>query len=75
MEACRRAGKGWGRSAPTFGAAVKPKRGPRARDKAANTTGASGRAVATLVHRPSLGGWRVHALGDYLPPESVPHDL
>jgi hypothetical protein len=31
--------------------------------------------VATLVHRPSLGGWRVHALGDFVRPERVPHDV
>ena len=30
--------------------------------------------IATLVRRPSLGGWRVHALGDYVRPERVPHD-
>jgi hypothetical protein len=30
--------------------------------------------VATLVRRPRLGGWRVHALGDYVRPEHVPHD-
>jgi hypothetical protein len=30
--------------------------------------------IATLVHRPRLGGWRVHALGDYVRPERVPHD-
>ncbi len=30
--------------------------------------------IATLVRRPRLGGWRVHALGDYLRPEQVPHD-
>jgi hypothetical protein len=30
--------------------------------------------IATLVHRPRLGGWRVHALGDYVRPEHVPHD-
>jgi hypothetical protein len=30
--------------------------------------------VATLVHRPRLGGWRVHALGGYVRPEHVPHD-
>jgi hypothetical protein len=30
--------------------------------------------VATLVRRPSLGGWRVHALGDHVRPERVPHD-
>lgn len=32
------------------------------------------RAVATLVRRPALGGWRVHAVGEYLKPEQVPHD-
>jgi hypothetical protein len=32
------------------------------------------RAVATLVRRPGLGGWRVHAVGDYLRPEEVPRD-
>jgi hypothetical protein len=32
------------------------------------------RAVGTLVHRPKLGGWRVHAVGDYVRPEQVPHD-
>jgi hypothetical protein len=31
-------------------------------------------AIATLVRRPRLGGWRVHALGDYVRPEDVPHD-
>ena len=30
--------------------------------------------IATLVRRPRLGGWRVHALGDYVRPERVPHD-
>lgn len=30
--------------------------------------------IATLVRRPRLGGWRVHALGDYVRPEKVPHD-
>ncbi len=30
--------------------------------------------IATLVRRPRLGGWRVHALGDYVRPEHVPHD-
>ena len=30
--------------------------------------------IATLVRRPRLGGWRLHALGDYLRPEQVPHD-
>lgn len=30
--------------------------------------------IATLVRRPRLGGWRVHALGDYIRPERVPHD-
>jgi hypothetical protein len=28
--------------------------------------------IATLVHRPELGGWRVHAVGDYVLPEDVP---
>lgn len=32
------------------------------------------RAVGTMVHRPSLGGWRLHAVGDYVLPEQVPHD-
>jgi hypothetical protein len=31
-------------------------------------------AIATLVRRPRLGGWRVHALGDYVRPSLVPHD-
>ena len=30
--------------------------------------------VATLVHRPRLGGWRVHALGEPVRPDHVPHD-
>jgi hypothetical protein len=30
--------------------------------------------IATLVRRPRLGGWRIHALGDYVRPEHVPHD-
>jgi hypothetical protein len=30
--------------------------------------------IATLVRRPRLGGWRLHALGDYVRPEDVPHD-
>ena len=30
--------------------------------------------IATLVRRPRLGGWRVHALGDYVRPGQVPHD-
>jgi hypothetical protein len=30
--------------------------------------------VATLVRRPQLGGWRVHALGASVRPERVPHD-
>ncbi|MGY1804207.1 hypothetical protein ACI78T_13105 [Blastococcus sp. SYSU D00922] len=30
--------------------------------------------VATLVRRPRLGGWRVHALGEPVRPEHVPHD-
>jgi hypothetical protein len=32
------------------------------------------RAVATLVRRPSLGGWRIHGVGEPLRPETVPHD-
>lgn len=32
------------------------------------------RAVMTMVHRPQLGGWFAHGLGDYLAPELVPHD-
>lgn len=31
------------------------------------------RAVATLVYRPELGGWRIHGVGEYLLPEQVPH--
>ena len=30
--------------------------------------------AATLVHRPRLGGWRVHALGEPVQPDHVPHD-
>lgn len=30
--------------------------------------------VATLVRRPRLGGWRVHALGEHVRPERVPRD-
>jgi hypothetical protein len=30
--------------------------------------------VATLVRRRRLGGWRIHALGDQVRPEHVPHD-
>jgi hypothetical protein len=30
--------------------------------------------VATLVHRPRLGGWRVHALGERVRPQHVPRD-
>ena len=30
--------------------------------------------IATLVHRPRLGGWRVHALGEAVRPAHVPHD-
>lgn len=30
--------------------------------------------AATLVHRPRLGGWRVHALGGRVRPDRVPHD-
>ena len=30
--------------------------------------------VATLVRRPRLGGWRVHALGEPVRPDHVPHD-
>ena len=30
--------------------------------------------VATLVHRHRLGGWRVHALGEPVRPDHVPHD-
>jgi hypothetical protein len=30
--------------------------------------------IGTLVRRPRLGGWRMHALGDYVRPEHVPHD-
>jgi len=32
------------------------------------------RAIMTMVHRPKLGGWRAHGLGDYVAPELVPHD-
>lgn len=33
-------------------------------------------AIVTLVNRPRLGGWKVHAAGGrYLPPEDVPHDF
>ncbi len=47
-------------------------------DKGANYVAQSemvimARAIGTLVHRPELGGWRVHALGDYVSPEKVPH--
>lgn len=31
-------------------------------------------AVITVVHRPSLGGWRVHAGGDFVLPDDVPRD-
>jgi hypothetical protein len=31
------------------------------------------RAVATIVRRRDLGGWRIHAVGGYLPPDKVPH--
>lgn len=31
-----------------------------------------GAAVITLVWRPEHGGWLVHAMGDYCPPEDVP---
>jgi hypothetical protein len=30
--------------------------------------------MATLVRRPRLGGWRVHALGERVRPDHVPHD-
>ncbi|GAA1083722.1 hypothetical protein [Pseudonocardia alni] len=30
------------------------------------------RAVATLVWRPELGGWRAHHLGDYVHPRDLP---
>lgn len=30
------------------------------------------RAVATLVWRPDLGGWRAHHLGDYVHPRDLP---
>jgi hypothetical protein len=30
--------------------------------------------IGTLVRRPRLGGWRLHALGDYVRPDHVPHD-
>ncbi|SOE01509.1 hypothetical protein [Blastococcus haudaquaticus] len=30
--------------------------------------------IATLVWRPGLGGWRVHALGERVRPDHVPHD-
>ena len=30
--------------------------------------------MATLVRRPRLGGWRVHALGEQVRPDHVPHD-
>ncbi|HET6391582.1 MAG TPA: hypothetical protein VFG13_02055 [Blastococcus sp.] len=30
--------------------------------------------TATLVRRPRLGGWRVHALGEQVRPDHVPHD-
>ena len=30
--------------------------------------------MATLVRRPRLGGWRVHALGERVRSEHVPHD-
>jgi hypothetical protein len=33
----------------------------------------SGPAVVTLVWRREFGEWRVHAIGDYLRPEEVPH--
>lgn len=32
------------------------------------------RAVASMVWRSALGGWRIHAVGDYLRPEQLPHD-
>jgi hypothetical protein len=30
--------------------------------------------MATLVRRARLGGWRVHALGEQVRPDHVPHD-
>ena len=33
-----------------------------------------GIVIGTLVRRPRLGGWRMHALGGYLRPGAVPHD-
>jgi hypothetical protein len=33
-----------------------------------------GGVTATLVRRPRLGGWRVHALGEQVRPDHVPHD-
>jgi hypothetical protein len=30
--------------------------------------------IATLVYRPRLGGWLVHALGEQVWPDHVPHD-
>lgn len=30
-------------------------------------------AIITLVWRPSFGRWMVHAVGDYVKPEDVPH--
>ncbi|MDQ1734602.1 MAG: hypothetical protein QOH56_853 [Pseudonocardiales bacterium] len=33
-------------------------------------------AIVSLVHRPALGGWRVHSYGaDYWPPDDLPRDL
>ncbi len=37
-------------------------------------TGDADVVVATLVRRPRLGGWRVHALGERVRPGHVPHD-
>jgi hypothetical protein len=37
-------------------------------------TGERDAVTATLVRRPRLGGWRVHALGEQVRPDHVPHD-
>ena len=37
-------------------------------------TGEGDVVTATLVHRRRLGGWRVHALGERVRPDHVPHD-
>lgn len=40
-----------------------------------NETPVLAAAVISLVHRPSLGGWLVHAFGNIrFPPDRLPHD-